>query len=132
MRRLLRLSVIVLTSLALLGAMHVGRQASGCRLRPGSNVMLYGGPDDPDVFLWDSPMDLAAYHTDSYDAARSMLGHAIVVTGGTHGVVVMCLPHFVHREAGFDDAVRVLLGDGPYRGRVGWVFAGDLRAVSRP
>jgi len=102
-----------------------------CRMRPHEKVALLGGMDDPEVFVWDSRFRLAAYQTGTYDAAKALLPHALVIPPGTRAIVIACVPNFVHpRYRGFtDDAFGILMLNGKYRGRSGWVMGQDIRRM---
>lgn len=102
-----------------------------CRMRPHEKVALLGGMDDPEVFVWDSRFRLAAYQTGTYDVAKALLPHALVIPPGTRAIVIACVPNFVHpRYRGFtDDALGILMLNGPYRGRSGWVMSQDIRRM---
>lgn len=102
-----------------------------CRIRPHEKVALLGGMDDPEVFVWDSQFRLAGYQTGTYDVAKALLPHAWVVPPGTRAIVIACVPNFVHpRYRGFtDDALRIVMLSGPYRGKSGWVMRQDIRRM---
>lgn len=120
----------LLLLLALVCSLTVASHAD-CRIRPHEKVALLGGMDDPDVFVWDSQFRLASYQTGTYDVAKALLPHAWVIPPGTRAIVTACYPNFVHpRYRGFtDDALRILMLNGPYRGRSGWVMSRDLRRM---
>ena len=105
--------------------------SADCRMHLHEKVVLLGGMDDPDVFVWDSQFRLAGYQTGTYDVAKALLPHALVIHPGTRAIVIGCVPGFVHpRYRGFtDDALRILMLSGPYRGRSGWVMSQDLRRM---
>ncbi len=102
-----------------------------CHLHRGEKIALLGGMEDPDVFVWDSRFRLAAFQTGTYDEAKALLPHAWVVPPATRAVVIACVPGFVHpRYRGVpDDAYGVIMLNGPYRGRSGWVMGADLRRM---
>jgi len=102
-----------------------------CRSRTSARVVLYGGGDDPGVFLWDSRFRLRAYHLATFDEAQAMLPRALLVRGGTRAVVIACLPNFVQARygLGLDDAVDVKILSGPMRGVSGWISGSDIRRL---
>jgi hypothetical protein len=108
-----------------------GASPADCRMHLHEKVALLGGMDDPEVFVWDSRFRLAAYQTGTYDVAKSLLPHAWVIPPGTRAIVIACVPNFVHpRYRGFtDDALGIIMLNGPYRGRSGWVMSRDLRRM---
>jgi hypothetical protein len=93
------------------------------------HVVLYSTTDDPSVLMWDSRARLREYHSASFDVAQAMLPHAVLVSPGTHGDVVTCLPGYVVSPlfASPDDAVGVTLSSGPLKGTVRWVLGSDVR-----
>ncbi len=112
--------------------------SADCHVHRGEKVALLGGMEDPDVFVWDSRFRLAAFQTGTYDEAKALLPHAWVVPPATRAVVIACVPGFVHpRYRGItDDAYGIIMLNGPYSGRSGWVMGEDLRRMyyrrSRP
>lgn len=126
MRRLL-CALMLLTFVCSLPAVGT----ADCRMHLHEKVALLGGMDDPDVFVWDSRFRLAAYQTGTYDVAKSLLPHAWVIPPGTRAIVIACVPNFVHpRYRGFtDDALGIVMLNGPYRGRSGWVMGEDLHRM---
>jgi hypothetical protein len=118
--------------LALCIASSIAAAASAdCRMRAHEKVVLLGGADDPDVFVWDSRFRLSAYQTGTYDVAKALLPHAWVIPPGTRAVVISCVPNFVHPKyrGSTDDAIGIVMLGGPHRGRSGWVMAQDLRRM---
>lgn len=102
-----------------------------CHVRGSDRVVLYGGGDDPGVFLWDSRFRLRAYHLATFDEAEALLPRALLVRPGTRAIVIGCLRDFVQARygLGFEDAVNVRILSGPLHGRVGWISASDMRRM---
>lgn len=126
----MRRPLAALLALCLIASTGAAASAD-CKMRLHEKVVLLGGADDPDVFVWDSRFRLSAYQTGTYDVAKALLPHAWVLRPGTRAVVVACVPNFVHPKyrASTDDAMGIVMLGGPYRGRSGWVMAQDLRRV---
>ncbi len=100
-----------------------------CKVHRGDNVVLYSTTDDPSVLIWDSRARLREYNAASFDEARAMLPHAVLVAPGTHASVVTCVPNFVESPM-FpkpDDAIGVSISSGPQRGIRRWVLGSDVR-----
>ncbi|MHB8147662.1 MAG: hypothetical protein ACYDGM_10445, partial [Vulcanimicrobiaceae bacterium] len=99
----------------------------------GERVVLYGTSDDPDVFVWDSRFRMRTYAEGSFDQAKALLPHALLVAPGTRARVITCMDGFV--ESKFtdvpDDAIGIVIVSGRYRGREGWVLATDVRSILR-
>src|SRR5580698_3862424 len=106
---------------------------SDCRLHRGQRVVLYSTTDDPSVLMWDSRARLREYHGASFDEAQAMLPHALLVSPGTHGDVVTCLPGYVVSPlfTSPDDAVGVAITSGPSKGIVRWVLGSDVRPLHK-
>lgn len=100
-----------------------------CKVHPGEAVVLYSTTDDPSVFLWDSRLRLRDYSAASFDEARALLPHALLVAPGTHASVVSCVSKFVVSPtfAVPDDAVGVVILTGPDHGLTRWVLGSDVR-----
>jgi hypothetical protein len=100
-----------------------------CRVHRGEHIVLYSTTDDPSVLMWDSRTRLREYHGASFDEAQAMLPHAVLVSPGTHGDVVSCLPGYVVSPlfTSPDDAVGVTITSGPLKGVVRWVLGSDVR-----
>lgn len=132
MRRLL-LALMPLLALALSGGAHKTPAPSPppqCRLRLGERVVLYGSGDDPDVLAWDSRFRLRAYHAASFDEAQLLLTHAVLVSAGTRAQVVACVAAFVPAQS-FEtpeDAIGIMILNGPDKGIGKWVIGSDTRA----
>jgi len=122
------LAAVLLVAFA--GAL-TGASPADCRMHLREKVVLLGGMDDPEVFVWDSRFRLAAYQTGTYDVAKSLLPHAWVIPPGTRAIVIACVPNFVHpRYRSYtDDALGIIMLNGPRRGRSGWVMSRDLRRM---
>jgi hypothetical protein len=118
-------------SLALLVAwlMVVQAALADCKVHPGDNVVLYSTTDDPSVLIWDSRARLREYNAASFDAARAMLPHAILVAPGTRASVITCVPNYVESPVFTqpDDAIGVSISNGPQRGLKRWVLGSDVR-----
>jgi hypothetical protein len=101
-----------------------------CKLHQGDHVVMYGSGDDPDVLAWDSRFRLREYHAASYDEAEQLLPHASLESPGTRALVVSCFAGFVQSRMliGPQDAVGVMILNGPDRGLGKWVLGSDVRA----
>ena len=123
-----RFACALFAAVAFFGAASPAHAA--CRERD-AHVVLYGGGDDPGVFLWDSRFRLRAYHLATFDEAEAMLPRARLVRGGTRAFVLVCLPNFVQAPYGLGvaDAVDVRIISGPLRGVTGWVSGADMRHI---
>src|ERR1700757_5537652 len=84
---------------------------SGCHVRTGDHVVLYGTTDDPDVFLWDSRFRLRDYEGGSFDQMKALLPHATIARPGTRAVVEACVGKFVTSKYTDrpDDAVGIVI-----------------------
>jgi hypothetical protein len=104
-----------------------------CRVHKGEHVVLYSTTDDPSVLMWDSRARLREYHAASFDEAQAMLPHALLVSPGTHGDVVGCIPGYVVSPlfASPDDAIGIALTSGALKGTVRWVLGSDVRPLHR-
>ncbi len=102
--------------------------AGTCEIGIGHKASLFGGVDDPDVLVWDNKERLAEYAGGSSDARRFLIPHAILARPGTRIVVRECVANMVHPKFRFttEDAMKVLIVSGRYRGKFGWVGADDL------
>jgi hypothetical protein len=131
MRRLAPV-LLPLLLLAFAGATHktpVPSPAPQCKLHQGDRVVLYGSGDDPDVLAWDSRFRLREYHTASFDEAEQLLPHAVLESAGTRAQVVACVAAFVpsHSIETPDDAVGIMILNGPEKGIGKWVLGSDTR-----
>ena len=99
----------------------------------GEHVVLYSTTDDPSVLMWDSRARLREYHAASFDEAQAMLPHALLVSPGTHGDVVTCIPGYVLSPlfATPDDAIGVSITSGSMKGIVRWVLGSDVRPLHK-
>ncbi len=93
--------------------------------------MLYSTTDDPSVLIWDSRLRLRDYSAASFDEARALLPHAVLVAPGTHANVVSCVSNYVTSPIfrSPDDAVGVVIVSGPRRGFIRWVLGSDVRPL---
>ena len=100
-----------------------------CSWHRGAHVVLYGTTDDPSVLIWDSRARLRAYFAASFDEAQAMLPHAVLVGPGTHADIVSCVANYVESPIFHtpDDAVGVVITNGPKRGMIRWVLGSDVR-----
>ena len=107
---------------------------SQCHAARGMQITLFGGVDDPDVLVWDSRDRLVSYAAGSSDSRKFLLPHAILNRPGTRAVVVACRADEVHSKFRMDpeDAVGVLILNGKYRGRYGWVSSYDIHGRGIP
>jgi hypothetical protein len=103
-----------------------------CKVRRGEHVVLYSTTDDPSVLAWDSRARLREYHAASFDEARAMLPHALLLRPGTRATVVSCVPNYIESPVYStpDDAVGVVMATGPQRGVTRWVLGSDARQVT--
>jgi hypothetical protein len=103
--------------------------SADCRVHHGERVVLYSTTDDPSVLMWDSRARLRAYHAASFDEAQAMLPHAALAAPGTHAEVLSCISNYVTSPlfSKPDDAVGVVLSNGPLRGVARWVLGSDIR-----
>jgi len=110
---------------------HARAATSDCKLHQGQRVALYGSGDDPDVLAWDSRFRLREYHAASYDEAEQLLPHASLEPSGTRAMVVSCVAGFVQSRMliGPQDAVGIILLNGPDHGIGKWVLGTDVRTV---
>lgn len=132
MRKLSSALLVPLLAFGFTGASHKTPAPSPppqCRLHQGDRVVLYGSGDDPDVLAWDSRFRLRAYHAASFDEAEQLLSHAVLVAAGTRAQVVACVAGFVpsHSFEMPDDAIGIMILNGPERGIGKWVIASDTR-----
>lgn len=107
--------------------------SADCKLHQGDHVVLYSSTDDPDVLLWDSRFRLRDYHAASFDVERELIRHAALMGPGTRAIVEECVPDFVQSPL-FDhpnDAVGIVIVEGPHRGERGWVLGTDTRQMAR-
>jgi hypothetical protein len=120
--------------LLLVAPLHAGAAPNDCKLHLGQRVALYGSGDDPDVLAWDSRFRLREYHAASYDEAEQLLPHASLEASGTRAMVVSCVAGFVQSRMliGPQDAVGVIILNGPDHGIGKWVLGSDVRMVGAP
>lgn len=133
MRKLATALAAPLLAFALSAAAHptaVPSPPRQCTLHEGDRVVLYGSGDDPDVLAWDSRFRLRAYHSASFDEAEQLLPHAVLVAAGTRAQVVACVAGFVpsHSFEMPEDAVGIMILNGPQKGIGKWVVGSDTRA----
>ena len=105
-----------------------------CRFRLHQEVALIGNADDPDVFVWDSRFRLRNYEGGTFDQMQALLPHAILVRPGTRANVESCVPNFVQPkfEDRPQDAVGIIISNGPLRGQRGWVLGSVVRVLRPP
>jgi hypothetical protein len=110
-----------------------GNAWADCHVHKGEHVALYSTTDDPSVLVWDSRSRLREYHAASFDEAQAMLPHALLVSPGTRGYVVTCIPGYVASPlfATPDDAVGVSIASGSSKGAVRWVLGSDVRPLHK-
>lgn len=106
--------------------------SADCRLHRGQHVVLYSTTDDPSVLVWDSRERLREYHAASFDEAQAMLPHALLVSPGTRAVVVTCVAGYVESPVFHapDDAIGVVISNGPQHGLTRWVLGSDVRLLT--
>jgi hypothetical protein len=111
--------------------LHAKAATNDCKIHQGQHVALYGSGDDPDVLAWDSRFRLREYHAASYDEAEQLLPHASLEASGTRAMVVSCFAGFVQSRLliGPQDAIGIILLNGPDRGLGKWVLGSDVREV---
>ena len=102
---------------------------AGCNTTPGGRVVLESAAVDPDVFVWDSRNRLVDYAAGQWGNTRVIFSHTILAEPGTQALVVACIPAVAHPKfaSGDEDAIRVKVMSGPYRGRYGWVLSSDIK-----
>jgi hypothetical protein len=103
-------------------------RAAACVANPRDRVFLAADTSDPDVFVWDDRFRLTEYALGRWGDPRSVMVHTVLAHPGTRAVVLTCLPGALHPKysAATEDAIRVTMLSGPYRGRSGWVAARDV------
>ncbi len=136
MRRLLLLALLPLLALAATGGPHKTPAPSPppvCTLHLGERVVLYGSGDDPDVLAWDSRFRLRAYHAASFDEAQQLLTHAVLLSAGTRAQVVACVAGFIPAQSfeTSEDAIGIMILNGPDKGIGKWVMGSDTRVERR-
>lgn len=119
-------------ALLMLLAGTLASASADCRLHRGQHVVLYSTTDDPSVLVWDSRERLREYHAASFDEAQAMLPHALLVSPGTRAVVVTCVAGYVESPIFHspDDAIGVVISNGPQRGLTRWVLGSDARLLA--
>lgn len=125
-------ALLSLLALIFAGASHktpVPSPPPQCRLHQGDRVVLYGSGDDPDVLAWDSRFRLREYHSASFDEAEQLLAHAVLESAGTRAQVMACVADFVsaHSFETPEDAVGIMILNGPDKGIGKWVIGSDTR-----
>ena len=107
------------------------RVPAACLVHLNEHVVLYGTSDDPDVLLWDSRFRLRLYEGGTFDQMQALLPHAILVRPGTRAMVQSCVPNFVQSKFAQtpDDAVGIVVTQGPLRGKRGWVIGSAIRVM---
>jgi hypothetical protein len=86
---------------------------------------------DPDVFLWDSSDRLIDYAAGSWGNTRAIFAHTVLIEPTTEAMVVSCFPGVAHPKfaSGDEDAIRVKILKGPYKGRYGWILSSDAHVA---
>jgi hypothetical protein len=130
--RKLAIVMVPLLVLMLTAAAHktpVPSPPPQCRLHQGDRIVLYGSGDDPDVLAWDSRFRLREYQAASFDEAEQLLAHAVLLSAGTRAQVVACVAGFVssHSFETPEDAIGIMILNGPEKGIGKWVLGSDTR-----
>lgn len=100
--------------------------------RIGSQVVLYGTSDDPDVFVWDSRARMFEYAKAPFARAQELLMHALLASPGTRAKVTFCERYRPPRDPNPPyNVVGIVITGGALRGDAGWVRTSDV-AVMRP
>ncbi len=91
-------------------------------------MILSADAVDPDVFVWDDRMRLVAYALGDWGDTRAVMDHTVLAHPGTQATVLSCAAGVIRPKYGevSEDAVRVKMTSGPFRGRTGWVASGDV------
>ena len=128
MRRVRKLAIVLVVCWL---AAAPASAASTCKVRQGEEVVLYSTTDDPAVLVWDSRVRLRDYSAASFDEAQALLPHALLVAPGTRATVISCVPNFVTSQIFNtpDDAVGVLILNGPLKGTTRWVLGSDVKGL---
>jgi hypothetical protein len=101
---------------------------ANCAIAAGGHVILASDAVDPDVFIWDSRDRLVDFSAGHWGSSRTIFEHTVLAKPGTRAVVDACSPAFAHPHySARQDAVRVKVLSGPFRGHFGWVLSSDLR-----
>jgi hypothetical protein len=102
-------------------------RAADCAASPRDRIILSADTADPDVFVWDDEMRLIDYSLGRWSDTRSIMIHTVLAHPGTQAFVVGCVRGALHSRyaAAGDDAIRLKMTSGPYRGRFGWVSSRD-------
>lgn len=114
-------------TLCLVSAAGAPASAANCSIGIGGRVILTSDAVDPDVFVWDSRDRLVDFSAGHWDSSRAITEHTILAKPGTRAVIDSCTPAFIHPHySGAQDAIRVKVISGPFRGHFGWVLSSDL------
>lgn len=123
-------------ALAVIGLIAIAPSlpAHACSAVRGQRVELASQALDPDVFVWDSPHLLVDYTRGFSDVrynAEAVLQHTILASAGTTAWVLACQKLYPSAVTPDDpEMLSIRLAAGPYRGRTGWVAAGDARRAN--
>jgi hypothetical protein len=117
-----------LTLAATFGLGPGAARADDCAASPQAVIILSADSADPDVFVWDDLSRLAGYSRGTWAGTSSVMAHTVLAHPGTRAVVLACLHRALRAKYSVaeDDAVRVRMVSGPYRGRFGWVASPDV------
>lgn len=130
-----RAAFLAMLMLALTLALPVSARAKlpDCSLfRVGTQVVLYGTSDDPDVFIWDSREHMFEYSKAPFDQAQELLMHALLAPPGTRAKVTFCAPYHPARDPEPPyKVVGIVITTGALRGDAGWVRSIDIAVMHR-
>jgi hypothetical protein len=123
----------ILALLALV-ALAGGVARAQCQIQRYERVALYGTTDDPDVLVWDSRLRMRGYEDGTFDEMNALLPHARLTPPGTRAEVQACVSGYVQPPymKTPDDAIGVLIMNGPLRGLYGWVLGSEVRSIAHP
>ena len=105
--------------------------AASCSVNVGWHVVLASDAVDPDVFVWDSRPRLVDYAAGQWGNTQTIFAHTMLVQPGTQALVIACVPGAAHPKytQSDEDVIGVKVLSGPFRGRYGWVLAGDTHPM---
>lgn len=105
--------------------------AAPCSVNVGWHVVLASDAVDPDVFVWDSRPRLVDYAAGQWGDTKAIFAHTMLVRPGTQALVIACAAGQAHPKysSSDEDVVGVKVLSGPFRGRYGWVLAGDAHPM---
>jgi hypothetical protein len=121
----------IAAALALAATFGLGASAAradDCAASPQARIVLAADSADPDVFVWDDLSRLAGYSRGTWAGTSAIMAHTVLAHPGTKAVVLACLHRALRAKYSVaeDDAIRVRMLSGPYRGRFGWVASPDV------